>query len=130
MAQLTSQQATDLANNFLGLGQAIADYRYENWNTLSKEDRQKLEDLRLSILHYGADILALSTTLVMDDVQTSLTNINNVTTQIKGTIKNLQNIQKGINVAAAVATLGAAIISKNPQAIVNSITGVVNVWNA
>jgi hypothetical protein len=130
MEKLTSQQANDLANNFLGLGQAIADYRYENWNTLSKEDSQKLENFRLSILHYGADILALSTTLVMDDVQTSLTTINNVTTQIKGTIKNLQNIQKGINVAAAVATLGAAIISKNPQAIVNSITGVVNVWNA
>lgn len=130
MAKLTSQQANDLANNFLGLAQAIGDFRYENWNVLSKAENQRLGNSQWSILNYGEDILALSTILVMDDAQTSLTQINDVTTQIKGTIKNLQNIQKGINVAASIVTLGAAIISKNPQAIVDSISGVVETWKA
>jgi len=66
----------------------------------------------------------------MDDVQTSLAQINNVTAQIKGTIKNLQNIQKGINVAASVVTLGAAIISKNPETVASAISGAVHAWNA
>jgi uncharacterized protein YoxC len=130
MAKLTSLQANILANNFLGLAQAIGDFRYENWNNLSKADNQKLGDFQRSILNYGEDILALSTTLVMDDVQTSLAQINNVTAQIKGTIKNLQNIQKGINVAASVVTLGAAIISKNPETVASAISGAVHAWNA
>ena len=129
MAKLTSLQANILANNFLGLAQAIGDFRYENWNNLSKADNQKLGDFQRSILNYGEDILALSTTLVMDDVQTSLAQINNVTAQIKGTIKNLQNIQKGINVAASVVTLGAAIISKNPETVASAISGAVHAWN-
>lgn len=130
MAKLTSQQANDLANNFLGLAQAIGDFRYQNWNALSKAENQKLGNSQWSILNYGEDILALSTILVMDDVQTSLTQINDITTQIEGTIKNLQNIQKGINVAASIVTLGAAIISKNPQSITDSISGVVETWKA
>jgi hypothetical protein len=42
MAKLTAQQANDLANNFLGLAQAIGDYRFDNWNTLSKTENQSL----------------------------------------------------------------------------------------
>ena len=130
MAKLTSQQVNDLANNFLGLAQAIGDFRYEKWNTLSKSENQKLGNFQWSILNYGEDVLALSTSLVMDDVEASLQEINNVTTEIKGTIKDLQNIQKGINVAASIVTLGAAIIGKNPKSIIDSISGVVKTWNA
>ena len=68
MAKLTAQQANILANNFLGLAQAIGDYRYENWATLSKGDNQKLGTLQRAILNYGEDVLALSTVLVMNDV--------------------------------------------------------------
>lgn len=38
MAKLYLQQANALANNFLGLAQAIGDFRYNNWNSLSKAD--------------------------------------------------------------------------------------------
>ena len=130
MANLTSQQANNLANNFLGLAQAIGDFRYENWNTLSKSENQKLGNFQWSILNCSEDILALSTTLVMKDVGISLKQINEVTIQIKGTIENLKNIQKGIDLAASIVTLGGAIISKNPQTIADSIAGVVDTWNA
>ncbi|WP_445915309.1 hypothetical protein, partial [Flavobacterium sp.] len=102
MANLTSQQANELANNFLALAQAIGDYRYQNFDTLSKPQNQKISDLHLSILNYADDLYTLSATLVMDDVQTSLTSIGAVTTQIKATYKTLQNVQKAINVAESV----------------------------
>lgn len=130
MAKLSSPQATNLANNFLGLARAIGDFIYENSNTLSKADNKRLESLHWSILNYSEDILALSTALVMDDIETSLLQLDDVTTQIKGTIKNLRDIQKGINVAAAIVTLGAAIINENPQIIGQSLRGVVDVWKA
>lgn len=128
MAKLTAQQANDLANNFLGLAQAIGDYRFDNWNTLSKTENQKLGNFQWSILSYGEDILALSTALVMDDVQDSLAQINKVTLEIKETIKSLDQLQKAINVAASIVSLGGAIVSKNPQAIVAGIQGVRETW--
>lgn len=128
MAKLTALQANDLANNFLGLAQAIGDYRFDNWNTLSKTENQKLGNFQWSILSYGEDILALSTALVMDDVQDSLAQINKVTLEIKETIKSLNQLQKAINVAASIVSLGGAIVSKNPQAIVAGIQGVRETW--
>jgi hypothetical protein len=130
MAKLTSQQANELANNFLALAQSIGDYRYQNFETLSKPQNQKIRDLHWSILNYADDLYTLSATLVMDDVQTSLTSIGAVTTQIKATYKTLQNVQKAINVATSVVTLGASILSKNPQVIADSIGGLVGTWNS
>jgi hypothetical protein len=128
MAKLTAQQANDLANNFLGLAQAIGDYRFQNWNSLPKTENQRLGNFQWSILSYGEDILALSTALVMDDVQDSLAQINQVTLEIKETIKSLDQLQKTINVAASIVSLGGAIVSKNPKAIVAGIQGVRETW--
>ncbi|MEP6626712.1 MAG: hypothetical protein ABJA32_01965 [Ginsengibacter sp.] len=128
MPKLTAQQASILANNFLGLGQAIGDYRYENWTTLSKADNQNLGGLQWSILNYGEDVLALSTVLVMNDVADSLNRVNDITTQIKSTIQKLKNIQKVISVATAIVTFGAAVISKNPQTISTTLDGLFNAW--
>lgn len=130
MAKLTSKQANELANNFLGLAQAIGDFRYNNWTKLSKDENQRLGNFQWSILNNGEDILALSTTLVMDDVQDSLSQINDVTMQIKGSIDKLENVQKGIDIAAAIVTLGSSIISKNPKSVVKAIKGVIDTWKA
>ena len=130
MAKLTAQQANELANNFLGLAQAIGYYRYQNFDTLTKQQNQKIRDLHWSILNYADDLYTLSATLVMDNVQTSLTSIGAVTTKIQSTYKTLQDVQKAINVAASVVTLGGSILSKNPQAIADSIRGLVATWNA
>lgn len=130
MPQLTSLQANELANNFLDLAQAIGDFRYNNWDNLSVFDNQRLGNFQWALLNYGEDMLALSTTLVMDDVQGSLSEISQITSEIKTSVKNLQNIQKGIDVAAATVTLAAAIISKKPQAILESVVGIKEVWQS
>jgi hypothetical protein len=129
LATLTPQQATDLANNFLGLARAIGYFRFKNWNRLTKSEKKVLAAFRSDILKTGEDILALSTSLVMDDVQTSLEQINNLTLQIKGTVENLKNIQKGINIAASIVTLGTAIISMNPESVINAINGITDTLN-
>lgn len=130
MAKLSAQQANELANNFLGLAQAIGDFRYTRWNDLTHEQNQKLGSLQWSVLNHGEDMLALSTTLVINDVQESLAEIKAVTQQIKTTIHSLQDIQKGINIAAAIVTLGATIISKNPESISMAIEDMVNTWKS
>lgn len=130
MAKLTSAQANALANDFLGLAQAIGDYRFENWNTISKSQNQQLGELQWSILNYGEDILALSTVLVMDDVKASLDQIDNITLEIKSTIQQLKNVQKVINVASAIITFGGAVISKDPAAIKSGLQGFIETWKS
>ena len=120
MEKLTAQQASDLGKTFLALAQSIGDFRYKNWND---PQNQQLGNFQWSILNSAEDIFALSATLVMDDVQRDLAKIKDVTNKINESLKTLRNIQKGIDIAAAVVTLGAAIISKSPQGIVDALNG-------
>lgn len=128
MAKLTAKQANELANNFLGLAQAIGDYRYQN--ALSKSQNQKMKDFHWSVLKYADDLYTLSATLVMDDIENSLSSIAAITTQVQTTYKTIQDVQKVINIAASIVTLGASVLSKNPQAIKDSISNLVSVWKS
>lgn len=130
MGTLSTQQTNEIANNFLALAQVIGDYRYQKFNELSEFQNQKIKDLHWSMLNYADDLYTVSATLVMNDIQNSLTLINSITIQIKATYTTIQNVQKAINVAAATATLGASILSKNPQAIADSIVELVDTWNS
>ena len=130
MANLTSKQANELAGCFLGMAQAIGDFRYTNWKELPKEDNQRLGNLQWSIMNYGEDILAFSTILVMDEVKASLEKISEISKVIKDNINSIKNIQKGINIAAAIVTLGAAIISKNARSVTGAIDGLVTEWKS
>lgn len=130
MANLTSGQANILANDFLALAQSIGDYRYENWNDLTDVQNRQLGSFQRSILNAGEDILAFSTVLVMKDVDDSLNRMDTITSEIKSNIKFLKNIQRVINIASAIATLGSAILGKDPQAISTGLDGVISTWNS
>ena len=128
MAQLTAQQANDLANQFLALAQAIGDFRYNHWSDLSKAQHHRLASQHWSVLNYGEDILALSTALIMDDVSSSLASIKTITGQIKSTLGTLKDIQKGIDITAVIVMLGAAIISQSPIAIAGAVQELGQRW--
>ncbi len=128
MVNLNSDQAKQLSDNFYFLGRAIGDFRYYNWDRLTLDEKKKLSDIQNSVLRFGEDILAYSTTLIMDEVVDSLEKINTITTEINDTIKTLNNIQKGLNVAAAVLILGVAIMNRDTKGIGNSIKEVYETW--
>ena len=130
MANLTSDQAKQLSDNFYYLAMAIGDFRYENWEELSVDENKELSETQNMLLQTGEDIMAFSTTLIMDEVNASLAKINSIATEIQGTIKKLSNIQKGLNVAAAILLLGVAIVNRDTKGIGNSIKGVYDTWKA
>jgi len=126
MGYLTQDQANDLANNFLILAEEAGKFRINKKNKLTPLESQKLADWQWQIINFGEDIIALSVTLVMEDVQISLAKIDQITVQIKSTIQTLKDIQKGIGIVAATVSLGAAILSKQPLAITDSIAGLID----
>lgn len=130
MANLTSDQALQLSENFYQLSTAILDFRVANWDRLTPDERKELSDSQYSILRCGEDILAFATTLIMDEVVDSLGKINAITHEIKDSIKDLKNIQKGLNVAAGILILGVAILNRDTQGIGTSLKDVLELWKA
>ena len=121
MAKLTSKQVNELANYFLALAQSIGDYRYKNYDSLTDTQNKKLRESHKRTLDYSDDLYTLSATLVMDDIDNSLTLLESITKKIMKSYKSLEDVQKAINIATSVVTLGASIFSLNPQAIIDSM---------
>jgi archaellum component FlaC len=122
MTKLTSKQINEVANNFLALAQTIGDFRYMNYDTLTKTQNKNLRESHKRTLNYSDDLYTISASLVMDDVHNSLAKLESITKKIKKLYKSLEDIHKIINVATSVVTLGASIFSLNPQAISESIS--------
>ena len=125
MENLTAEQAAELAKNFLGLAQCIGNYRFANWKKLSKDENQELSDKQWSILNAGEDMLALSTTLLIEEADKSLKQINSLTGELNKTILQIKKVQKVINIGAAVIQLAAVIVGKQPLAIPGAIGNLV-----
>ena len=118
---MTAAQASELAKHFLSLAQSIGDYRFRNWKKLSKKDNQQLGSFQWSVLNFGEDMLAMSTTLVLPEVKNSLTTIEGLTEKVEKTLAGLGKIQHIIQCAAAIVILGGAIMGKDPVAIGKAI---------
>ena len=121
MASLSSEQASDLANQFLAMAQAIGDFRLRHWSDLTTSQHDRLSSLHWSVLHSGEDMLASSTTLVLNDASQSLASLQRLTAKMKSTLSSLKNIQKGFDLAASAVTLSASILSRNPSSIEDAI---------
>src|SRR5208337_257710 len=117
MENLTSGQAADIANCLRELNGSIEEFRFEPKNQLTDTQKKTLDDLMEQVSDAAQQILAESTTLVMEDVNTSLTTIKKITEQIKKTITSVADVQKVIVITASVLTLGTSILSKDPQSI-------------
>ena len=126
MENLTAEQAAELAKNFLGFAQCIGNYRFSNWKKLSETENQELADKQWSILNAGEDMLALSTTLLIQEADKTLEKINSLTSDLNKTILQIKKVQKVINIGAAVIQLAAVIIGKQPLAIPGALGNLVN----
>jgi hypothetical protein len=127
MAILSPKEVTALADNFLVMAQAVGDYRM-NATGLTSEEKSQFRELHWDLLNYSDSLYVTSANLVMEEVETSLKAIKEVTDDIRTSYKKLRNIQKAIDVAAGAVTLAAAIFSKNPQAIIGATANLVKVW--
>ncbi len=126
MSTLTAAQAAELSKNFLGLAQAIGNYRFSNWKKLSREENQELAGKQWSTLNAGEDMLAMSTTLLINDASSTIKQLAAITAEVDKTIEKIKNVQKVIDIATAIIELAAVIIAKQPLAIPGAVNHLVN----
>lgn len=121
MAKLTAKQVNELANSFLAMAQAVGDYRYLNYDSITKGQKQKLKSLHWSVLQTADDLYTLSASLTLDDAQTALEAIDKISKDMKASYKKLKDVQKAIKLATSMVVLGSAVLSKNPFALLEAI---------
>lgn len=121
MANLTSGQAKNLADNLLRMTNALGNYRYENFEVLSEDENSRIRELHLKQLNYITELYTQAAVLVMDEVETSLLQIERITIETQALYKKLDAVQEVIDRATSVLTLATAIIKMDPQGITSSI---------
>jgi ABC-type transporter Mla subunit MlaD len=121
-------QAADIGDMLSAISDSLVDFR--NTQDIPDDLAPGLNQSIEQISQYSQYMYAHSAAMVLDNVQDSLTQLKDITGQINANIKNLQNVQKGINVAVSVVAVGSAIIELSPDNIASSVGGLINAWNS
>jgi len=118
--KISAVQARDLAQKFHDLSTTVGDYRFDHWDDLTKSERERLKDIQLTLLNNSTHFITELVGVILDDVEGDLQALQKVTTQAQKALKNIADVKKAIEIAAALVKLGAAIASENPGAIASA----------
>lgn len=125
MARFSADQARQLSRWFHDLSVELGNYRFDHWNDLSPTRRKALEDAQWSLLSSSSDMTTLAVNITLDDSEKEFKDLQQATDKAKNTVKTLDNIRTVLQVATALVTLAAAIVSENPSAIIGALQGVI-----
>lgn len=120
--KLTAKQARDLAQSFRSVSVSLGEYRFANWDSLTKAQRDTIEDAEWTLLNYSSDFVTQAVGLTLDDAKGSLKNIQDATAKAQKAVETIKTIKKVVVIVGAVIKLGAAIVSENPS-LIASATG-------
>ncbi len=125
MPTLTADQAFELSRQFHDLSVALGNYRFEHWDDITAGRRKRLEDLQFWILDYSSKFNALSIQIAIDDLKPTLDSIRKATNAMEQSIEKIKQVARVIRIGTAAVTLGAAVLSMNPEAIATAISDAV-----
>ena len=121
MKNLKSYQVKELEDNLLRMTNELGNYRYTNFDKLSETENRRIKELHDRLLSHTTELYTKSAVLVMDDVETSLEQIETVTQETLQLFKNLTGVQKVLDRATSILTLASSIIALDPKGITSSI---------
>lgn len=128
--KLTAKQARDLAQSFRSVSVSLGEYRFVNWDSLTKKQRDTIEDAEWTLLNYSSDFVTQAVGLTLDDAKGSLKNIQDATAKAKKAVETIKTIKNVFVIVGAVIKLGAAIVSENPGLIASATGDLFNAMTA
>lgn len=120
MVSPDTQQVFMLSDYFGKLANAIGEYIDFNKGNMDVEERNKLYDLEIELARYAGEINMMGVTLAFEDVKDTLSQLEVITEGVKAAVKKALVVQDAINIATNLVTIGTAIISRDPKAIIRS----------
>ena len=126
MAQLSADNARQLAADFHDLAVAVGNYRFDNWEQLSPTQLSRLESLQWTLLNYSSDFSSQAIAITLTDLDNTLNNIKDATGKAEKAIGQIRSVDKIFRIATAATVLGAAIASGNPVGIADAVKATYN----
>lgn len=117
----SSDQAQQLADLFSRISDAVDQYRTRQFDTLTPQERDRLEDLiqQLDDIHDRFTATAIQDTL--NAIRDDLGRITQITDEARQSVEHLNTTAEVVKLVSAVAELGEAIIVGDYGAIPQSI---------
>jgi len=121
MPPLTAADADTLAQSFRDLAKSMSDFLHAQWGDLDPGDRQQVHDNIFDLLLRSDDLEALAGLLDLDSAATSVSQLTAATQQASQFLEKVADLKKAVSLVAAGLGLAAAIVAKDPKAIVASL---------
>jgi hypothetical protein len=119
MATLTSDQLNTLAGQFNDIAQKV--FKYRQNNELTDALDQQLEQAQDQLGDQADQLANLSALETGDEAGPALAKLGDINKQISDTIGTLNDVQKIINIVAAVVEAAGSVITMNPGQIIHSV---------
>ena len=123
--KLTSPQAMDLAEEFGEAAEQIRQWRRANRTKITPKENEQLRELTVSLTMIAQTVATNAVGLALDEATVTLAGLESATTRARKAIKNVQNAKKGIEISAALISLAAAVVSKDPGGVAGSLQALV-----
>ena len=121
MGKLTKNQMTQLGDNYLRYAQAIGNYRINNYARMTKLMRTRSREYYNSLNDYSNSFYLAGTNLIINEAEASINQMKEVAQDLDKAITNVEKVHTVVKTIGAAVQLGAAIISKQPIVIADSL---------
>jgi hypothetical protein len=119
---INAEEARDLARSFREFSKSLGDYRFDNWDSLTKAERQEIENMEWTSLNYSSDFTTTAVGLTLDNVDVSVGKLVKATNKARQVVAKIEATKRVIAIGSAALQLAAAIASGGLGAIAEKIT--------
>lgn len=114
---LAPDMALELARAFREAAKELGDYGYENWTELSREERDTLRALEITLLNLATDLVTQAVGIVLEKGKASLEGLLTATNKAREAVSTIQKAKNAIVIATALIGLAAAVPTGKMDAI-------------
>jgi hypothetical protein len=118
--KLTADQAFALSKAFHNLSTALGNFRYDHWDELSARERQELEDKQWTLFNTASDLNARSVVMRSEILKEHLDALKRITVAMDTAAKKIDEIKRGLRIAAKAVAFGGGIASGDVPLAVNA----------
>lgn len=126
MPPINSQNALAIAKLFAQQAMAVQMFRLDNFDALSDIQQSSCRSTEQHLRDTSNAFLALATTVILDDVTGSVTQLTNISAKLTSNLQKLTEINRGLAVIGIALQLAAGFASENPGAITSALSSAAN----
>jgi hypothetical protein len=123
MEKLSESDLVQLSQSFLGAAHALADFLFNEWDSLKPAVRARLNSMHTSLTMVATDLITHAVGVTLDNSQTSLAQLISVTSAAQQAFAKIKSFKNAIKVATALIALATAISTGDAPHILVAVTG-------